>query len=546
MTEQLSITNFLVLGLQKLNPYTHFIADIFIILCLVLLLLALYKRGSRFAEMAPTWLTSLGILGTFMGIGIGLSVFEGQDIQNSIPRLFNGLAMAFITGVVGIFLALLLKLINRNRQAVKQEQTITPTEIYHVLKEISEHSANQKAILSNMVEQANIYQQELQKINQLQKKGFAQEVRVLEELKQSLTGTHENSLVTQIQNLRSSAEKTAQDSNQYLVQVIESPMKYFTQTLGEQFGENFKQLNHVVSGLVTWQDHYRDQMVKIHEQFTFSLSNIEQSNTTLQEMALHIQSIPHSMQELTQVMLGLHQQLDNLNPHLAGFQELGTQAGEVVPLIETNLEDLNQNMRQQIQRHLELLDTSLETQLDMAEASLEIQLDGFKDLQNRLTDLESKLSSSTTVAQLPLSEPSPSEEEATTPEPEQQAESSETEEETEEIEDTLPVISDNDSSEDQLSDYETYQKKAFAFMELGRYKRAIAYFDQVIKANPEEFSLFYNKACCYALLGDVEEAGVALQEAIYLNSECLDMAKTDSDFDAIRYDAYFRALLRGH
>ncbi len=542
MTEQLSITNFLVQGLQKLNPYTHFIADIFIILCLVLLLLALYKRGSRFAEMAPTWLTSLGILGTFMGICIGLSVFEGQDIQNSIPRLFNGLAMAFITGVVGIFLALLLKLINRNRQALKPEETITPREIYHVLKEISEHSANQKAILSNMVEQANIYQQELQKINLLQKKAFAQEVRVLEELKQSLTGTHENSLVTQIQNLRSSAEKTAQDSNQYLVQVIESPMKYFTQTLGEQFGENFKQLNHVVSGLVTWQDHYRDQMVKIHEQFTFSLSNIEQSNTTLQEMALHIQSIPHSMQELTQVMLGLHQQLDNLNPHLAGFQQLGTQAGEVIPLIETNLEDLNQNMRQQIQRHLELLDTSLETQLDMAEASLEIQLDGFKDLQNRFTDLESQLPNRT-VAQLPLSKPSPSEEEATTPE--QQAESSETEEETEEIEDTLPLTSDNDSSEDQQSDYESFQKKAFAFMELGRYKRAIAYFDQVIKANPEEFSLFYNKACCYALLGDVEEASVALQEAIYLNSECLDMAKTDSDFDAVRYDANLRALLRG-
>ncbi|RKZ79731.1 MAG: hypothetical protein DRR16_25185 [Candidatus Parabeggiatoa sp. nov. 3] len=541
MTEQLSITSLLVQGLQKLNPYTHFIADIFIILCLVLLLLALYKRGSRFAEMAPTWLTSLGILGTFMGIGIGLSVFEGQDIQNSIPRLFNGLAMAFITGVVGIFLALLLKLINRNRQALKPEETITPREIYHVLKEISEHSANQKAILSSMVEQANIYQQELQKINQLQKKGFAQEVRVLEELKQSLTGPHENSLVTQIQNLRSSAEKTAQDSNQYLVQVIESPMKYFTQTLGEQFGENFKQLNHVVSGLVTWQDHYRDQMVKIHEQFTFSLSNIEQSNTTLQEMALHIQSIPHSMQELTQVMLGLHQQLDNLSPQLSGFQDLGTQAGEVIPLIETNLEELNQNMRQQIQRHLELLDTSLETQLDMAEASLEIQLDGFKDLQNRFTDLESQLPNST-VAQLPLSEPSPSEEETTTPEP--QAESLETKE-TEETEEALLVTSDDDSNDEQLSNYESFQKKAFAFMELGRYKRAIAYFDQVIKANPEEFSLFYNKACCYALLGDVEEASVALQEAIYLNSECLDMAKTDSDFDAVRYDANLRALLRG-
>jgi tetratricopeptide (TPR) repeat protein len=531
MTEQLSLTTLLVIGLQKLNPYTHLIADIFIILCFILLFLALYKRGSRFAQMAPTWLTSLGLLGTFMGIGIGLSVFEGQDIQNSLPRLFNGLAMAFITGVVGIFLALLVKLINRNRQTKKPEQGITPTEIYHVLKEISEHSANQKAILSNMVEQANLYQQELHKINQLQQKGFAQEVRLLEELKQSLTGNHDNSLATQIQNLRSSAEKTAQDSNQYLVQVIESPMKYFTQTLGEQLGENFKQLNQVVSGLVTWQDHYREQMLKIHEQFTFSLSNIEQSNTSLQEMALHIQSIPHSMQQMTQMMQGLYDQLDTLTPQLAGFQHLGKEAGEILPLIETNLEELNQNMRQQIQRHLELLDTSLETQLDMAEASLEIQLDGFKTLENRLTELETQLPNR--VAQLP--EPS----QDTIPEPE--AENIEIEEEKEEA-----LLTDEPLSEAEPTDYDSFQKKAFAFMELGRYKRAIAYFDQVIKANPEEFSLFYNKACCYALLGDVEEASVALQEAIYLNSECLDMAKTDSDFDAIRYDAGFRALMRGH
>lgn len=46
---------------------------------------------------------ALGILGTFIGIIIGLLNFNTESIDTSIPVLLGGLKTAFITSIVGMF-----------------------------------------------------------------------------------------------------------------------------------------------------------------------------------------------------------------------------------------------------------------------------------------------------------------------------------------------------------------------------------------------------------------------------------------------------------
>ena len=58
-------------------------------------------------------------------------------------------------------------------------------------------------------------------------------------------------------------------------------------------------------------------------------------------------------------------------------------------------------------------------------------------------------------------------------------------------------------------------------------------------------SAWYNKACSYTLQGNIEQAIENLQKAIALNpDEYREMANTDSDFDKIREDERFQALIR--
>jgi tetratricopeptide (TPR) repeat protein len=355
-TEQLSITKIIVLGLQILSPYVIYLADIFLILCLFLFGFTLYKQGSRLAELAPTLLTGLSLFGSFLIAFIGISVFNPNALDDSLPNLLSHLGIALFIGLIGLFLALIIKAIN-HKIAQTQSSDVTPTVIYLVLKEISTHNVALKSLLSNMAEQLQTFQTQLEEITKLQKKGFGQQVRSLEEIKQNIIQEGENSLVANLQNetkkgfdkliaeFRTVADKVATENSQTAI----------------------KAMNHI--------------------QDIGFIENIERSRDALQVIATQTTAIPKTMQQLAQLMQGLNQQLDNMGSYLDSFQRLREQAGDAFPVIENNLNNLTQGMQQVLQRNLELLEMTLETQLDMAEASLETQLEGFQALQNHFAAL---------------------------------------------------------------------------------------------------------------------------------------------------------------
>ena len=56
-------------------------------------------------------LTTLGILGTFYGIFLGLLDFDVRIINKSVPKLLEGLKLAFATSIWGLFLAIVYRVI---------------------------------------------------------------------------------------------------------------------------------------------------------------------------------------------------------------------------------------------------------------------------------------------------------------------------------------------------------------------------------------------------------------------------------------------------
>lgn len=82
-------------------------------------------------------------------------------------------------------------------------------------------------------------------------------------------------------------------------------------------------------------------------------------------------------------------------------------------------------------------------------------------------------------------------------------------------------------------------------IEQGKYTRAIDACSQILEIKPDDHSMLYNKACCYGLQGDVENAIDCLQKAIALDPKYRTMAKTDTDFDPVRHGSRFRALVEG-
>jgi len=82
-----------------------------------------------------------------------------------------------------------------------------------------------------------------------------------------------------------------------------------------------------------------------------------------------------------------------------------------------------------------------------------------------------------------------------------------------------------------------------ALYQAGDYEAAVAKGREVIEANPQYAGPLYNLACCESLAGHKAEAIGHLRQAVERSERFREFAKGDSDFDAIRDEPEFRALV---
>lgn len=81
--------------------------------------------GTCFSSAVSGTLTGLGILGTFLGLTLGMSSFSGNDIftiSDNIAPLLDGMKVAFHTSVYGIFFSLVFTFVYRGIMADAYEK----------------------------------------------------------------------------------------------------------------------------------------------------------------------------------------------------------------------------------------------------------------------------------------------------------------------------------------------------------------------------------------------------------------------------------------
>lgn len=69
----------------------------------------IFRNHPKHKYILPTILSSLGILGTFIGIAIGLYTFDVNNIDQSVPTLLQGLKLAFVSSIAGIIFTIIKK-----------------------------------------------------------------------------------------------------------------------------------------------------------------------------------------------------------------------------------------------------------------------------------------------------------------------------------------------------------------------------------------------------------------------------------------------------
>jgi tetratricopeptide (TPR) repeat protein len=86
---------------------------------------------------------------------------------------------------------------------------------------------------------------------------------------------------------------------------------------------------------------------------------------------------------------------------------------------------------------------------------------------------------------------------------------------------------------------------AYPLWETKEYEKAIEILREVAEEHPESGGVIYNLACAECLSGNTDRALEHLRRALELDPKLVEIARTDSDFDAIRERDEFTSLVAG-
>ncbi|EDL69253.1 hypothetical protein [Vibrio campbellii] len=314
------------------------ISDAFIYTILLLLvassILAFLGKAPRFTASTTNILTSLGILGTFAGIVVGLMVFNPTDIDGSIESLLAGLKTAFLTSLVGMAASIIYKAIlgtipQKGEDAIKG---VGPEEIFQVMSQQLRSSNELLASIkgeedTSLVSQLKILRTDL---NDAQKEQTA-----YQNLKVAQT---EKFQVTLWDKMDEFGDLLSKSATEQVINALKEVIVEFNDKLTEQFGENFKRLDESVKKLVDWQENYKDQLEDMATKYQLGVDAISSTEKSVASINERAEAIPATMEKLHQVMELGHGQVTELEHRLEAFKDLRDKAVEAMPQIKEQMD----------------------------------------------------------------------------------------------------------------------------------------------------------------------------------------------------------------
>lgn len=307
---------------------------------------------------------STGVLGTFVGIFVGLQDFDVSNVENSVPSLLAGLKTAFYTSILGMALAILLSILQKSK-AVK-------TDFENMLDYFSLQAGKLDKLdrLQEIVAQ-NQTQIEFQKAYSQQQ---ANNFKVLEDYfaKTNLA-------------LKEAMHHLAQGASKELISALEGVIRDFNQRITDQFGDNFKELNNAVAQMILWQSNYKDSIVGLDSSLKNTLKLFESTKESLEAVAMRNAEVLEVYTALAHSIEASRIENEKLSHLLQGFEKMHENANKALGSVES----LSQNLQHTHTQALEYTKESLGEVQDFLTKSVKTHQENTQEiLENSFKTIE--------------------------------------------------------------------------------------------------------------------------------------------------------------
>jgi hypothetical protein len=312
-------------------------------------------------DSIPPVFPTLGIFCTALGITFGLSDFNTEKIQESLPTLLEGLRLAFFATMAGIIGLVIFQKINAivqkqidddpNRPVKQTDELSAISALTFEINELKNdnHKQIEKLIQSIGIDLETKVSTKLSSIEKsiaaLQKTLLANQEKtdVGLELINKTTSDSNYNIITELgkinkfqttlgekankntddiikamsENNKLTAKKfdefselLKQNNTEALVEVMKRTTEQFNAQMSELINrlvkENFAELNNSVKNLNDWQNQNKEQIKKLTEQFQNTTEMFTVSATTLKQVADNTKSLTDDDSKLSQLVAELN------------------------------------------------------------------------------------------------------------------------------------------------------------------------------------------------------------------------------------------------
>ncbi|WP_144966647.1 anti-phage ZorAB system protein ZorA [Pseudomonas sp. DE0010] len=271
--------------------------------------------ASRLLAAAPSFLVAIGVLGTFVGLTVGLeglvgSTGEIEALKGGINKLISGAAVAFMTSVWGVLFSLLLNFIEKmfERAALQGIQALQ-----HDVDALYPRIPAEQSLV-HIAEYGKESKEALQELHE----------RIGERLQETLTGMNEamqTALTDALNNIMAPAIQTlVSTTSQQSTQVLESLVGNFMEgmtSVGREQGQQMQQAAANVNAAVSGMSEQLNQLFSsLSEQQSQQMSVAQQQSSAFEAQLQRISGSADDRQaqmeqRFSELMAGLSGQLQN-------------------------------------------------------------------------------------------------------------------------------------------------------------------------------------------------------------------------------------------
>ena len=262
-----------------------------------------YSKESTLGNIAST----IGVLGTFVGISIGLWKFNPNDITSSVPLLLSGMKIAFATSIIGMTASIFMKYI-----ALKNEDEENIDDIIQLFNTMISESRNvNNTLIENQKQTENV----LNKVSEIWSKH--QENLTLE-LKNEIINLNDNTISKQEELIREF----------------------------KKLGECFTFLNSGVNNLLIWQENYKETIENTKQELEIVIQTIHNTDKSIESISKNSSLIKENNENLSEVLKEINKTQNIIIQSNKSIIEISNEAKESIPQINEHFTNIDNRTKE--------------------------------------------------------------------------------------------------------------------------------------------------------------------------------------------------------